>query len=696
MKRIILLTVTLATAFSFSIAQTDRSKPPQAAPARKIQLGEYQTYKMKNGLTVIVVENHELPTVSFTVQLAMEPVLEGSATGTGSFTGQLLRAGTTSRIKSRLDEEIDFIGASINTGQSGIYGSSLKKHQDKVLELMTDILYHPVFPEDEFNKLKKQTLSALALSSSDPNSIAGVVANVLRYGKDHPYGEPTTEQTVNTITLDGVRSFYSTYFKPDIAYLIMVGDLNFAEGKKLAEKYFSVWEPGRMEFRSFPATAQPAGNLVALVDKPGAVQSVVTITNTFILKPGDPDILPATLMNSILGGGSFSGRLMMNLREDKAYTYGASSNLSSDKLIGNFTAGAQVGTAVTDSAITEFLYEIRRMQNEQVPDADIRMNKDVMAGEFARALESPSTLASFAMNTIRYQLPMNYYATYLERLEKITAADIQSMAVKYLQPDKCVILVVGNKDKTADKLARFSPTGTVSFYDKYGNPLVNDPVELPGGITASAVIGQYLKAIGGEQSVKGIRQVTTLATGKVEAMGQKVELTMKSMQIAPDWLCQEMKMGDRVLSKQVYNGTEGWVDAMGGSSEIKDADLAKMRENSILFPELLYFTDGFKTTLEGLEPVDGRNAYRMKVMYPSGSVDIEYYDVESGLKVRKISSSEAQGQTMETVSDYGDYRETGGVRFPYSMKQQVAGQLIEIKVDQIDTATKIDPAVFKK
>jgi zinc protease len=695
MKRILILIACIA-AFTFAGAQTDRSKPPEPAPAKKIQLEDYQTFKLKNGLTVILVENHELPTVSFTLQLALMPVLESNAAGTASLAGQLLRSGTTTRTKSQLDEEIDFIGASINTSEAGIFGSSLKKHQEKVLDLMADILFHPVFPEDEFNKLKKQTLSALAMSSSDPNAIAGIVANVLRYGKDHPYGEAVTEETVNNITVEGVRDFYNTYFKPDIAYLIMVGDLKLAEGRKLAEKYFSAWESGKVVFRDFSEPAQPDGNLVAFVDKPGAVQSVVTITNTFILKPGDPDILPATLMNTILGGGVFSGRLMMNLREDKAYTYGATSSLRSDKLIGHFTAGAQVGTNVTDSAIREFLFEIRRMRNELVSEDDIRMNKNVMAGEFARALESPSTMAAFALNTIRYNLPVNYYATYLERLEKITAAEIQAMAKKYLQPDNCIILVVGNKEQAAGKLSAFSGSGAVAFYDRYGNLMENKTLELPEGLTASQVINQYLKAIGGEQSLKAIRQITTLATGRIEAMGQKVELSMKTFQLAPDRVYQEMKMGGMVVSRQVYNGTEGWITAMGKTQDLKDTELAEMRDGAQLFPELLYFSAGYQTVLEGVENVEGRQAYRLKVVYPSGTADIEYYDAGSGFKIRKISRKEAQGQTMESISDYADYREIGGVWFPFSMKQQVAGQLIDIKVDSIDTTAKVDSGLFKK
>jgi predicted Zn-dependent peptidase len=696
MKRITLIAACILFNLAFLQAQIDRTQPPKAAKAAKIQLGDSKTFKLDNGLTVILVENHELPVVSFTLQIALEPILEGPMAGTASLAGGLLRAGTTKRTKAELDKEIDFIGADISTGQSGIQGSSLKKHQDKVLELMTDILYNPIFPQEEFDKLKKQTLSALAMSGTDPNSIASTVASVLRFGKNHPYGEPSTEETIGNVTLDGVKNYYKTYFSPSIGYLVMIGDLKLEEAKVLANKYFASWKTQPVKFAKYDAPAAFKGNRVAFVDKSGAVQSVITITNIFRLKPGDPDVLPASMMNNILGGGVFSGRLMMNLREKRSFTYGANSSISSDKLLGQFNAGAQVRNSVTDSAVTEFLYEMRRMRDEPVTAEDLMLTKNVMAGEFGRALESPATLATFAMNTVRYNLPADFYATYLERLEKVTAGDVQAMAKKYLQPDNCIILVVGNKSEVADKLKGFAATGKVELYDRYGNTVVDQPLALPEGMTATNVIDLYLQAIGGKQNVQAIKSVSSKATGKVEAMGQKMELAMETAQSAGS-LYQIIKMGEMVINKQVYNGTEGWVEGMGGASqELKGADLEKMRDGAILFPELRYFGTGFQTTLEGIEAVDGRNAYRIKIIYPSGTIETEFFEISTGLKIRKTSVSEVQKQTIESITDYADYRDVSGTKFPYSIKQSGAGQVIEILFDKIEINGDLKPELFKK
>ncbi len=696
MKNITLIAACIFLNFTLLQAQVDRTQPPKPAKAAKIQLGEYKTFKLDNGLTVILVENHELPTVTFSLQLALEPILEGTLSGTASLAGGLLRAGTNTRTKAELDKEIDFVGADISTGPSFIQGSSLKKHQDKVLELMSDILYNPVFPQEEFDKLKKQTLSSLAMSSTDPNSIASTVANVLRFGNNHPYGEPTTEQTIGNVTLDGVKNYYKTYFNPGIGYLIMVGDLKLSEAKVLAGKYFASWKPNPVSFKKYDDPAAFKGNRVAVVNKSGAVQSVITITNIFHLKPGDPDVLPAYVMNNILGGGVFSGRLMMNLREKRAYTYGAGSSLTSDKLLGVFSASAQVRNSVTDSAVTQFLFEMKRMRDEPVTMEDITLTKNVMAGEFGRSLENPSTLATFALNTVRYNLPLDYYATYLERLDKITIADVQAMAKKYLQPENCIILVVGNKNEVAGKLTGFASSGKVELYDRYGMPEVGQPLALPEGLTAANVVDLYLQAIGGKQKVRSIRSLSAISSGKIEANGQKMELSLETVQVAGN-LYQIIKMGDMVINKQVYNGTQGWVEGMGGANQVmQNADLDKMRDGAILFPELRYFTAGFQTTLEGIESVDGHNAYRIKIIYPSGTIENEFYEISTGLKIRKTSVTEVQKQTIESITDYADYRELDGVKFPYGIKQRVADQVIEITVNKMEINGDIKPDLFKK
>ncbi|MBL7828934.1 MAG: insulinase family protein, partial [Saprospiraceae bacterium] len=200
-----------------------RKMAPQAGTAPKIQIGKAETFKLSNGLTVILVENHKLPRVTFRVFVDKDPVLEKDAAGYLEMMGELLGAGTKTRSKAQINQEIDFIGASMSTDANGVSGACLTKHTSKLLEIMSDVLLHPIFPQEELDKAKVQAQSNLASQKDDANAIAGNVGSILRYGKDHPYGEIMTEATLSKITLDPIKAHYNTYFKPGISYLVVTG-----------------------------------------------------------------------------------------------------------------------------------------------------------------------------------------------------------------------------------------------------------------------------------------------------------------------------------------------------------------------------------------------------------------------------------------------------------------------------------------
>src|SRR5690606_16433314 len=223
--------------------------------------------------------------------------MEKENAGYVSMMGQLLRTGTTSREKAKLDADIDFLGAYLSTSSSGVYARSLKKHADKIVEIMADVVLNPSFPDSELEKLKKQTISALAANKDDANAIAADVAQVLRYGKNHPYGEITTEETVANIDLAEIKKYYNTYYRPNNAYLAVVGDINQKEAEKLVKKYFSDWKKGDVPKAEYPMPKAPEETIIALVDRPNAVQSVINVTYPVALKPGHPDVVKSNVMN---------------------------------------------------------------------------------------------------------------------------------------------------------------------------------------------------------------------------------------------------------------------------------------------------------------------------------------------------------------------------------------------------------------
>ncbi|MDX9940733.1 MAG: pitrilysin family protein [Bacteroidales bacterium] len=689
MKKIFsFLFLSLLIAFTVS-AQLDRSQRPQPGPAPVIQLGDFETFKLRNGLQVIVVENHKVPVVSFQLSLNIDPVMEGNAKGYVDMAGTLMSEGTKTRSKQQIAEEIDFIGGNISTFSTGMYASSLKRHQETLLGLMSDILLNPTFPEAELQRNITQSKSALEVSRNEGNFIAGNVSRVAAYGTDHPYGEITTPESLDNINRDLLVNYYQTYWKPNVAYLVVVGDINKKEAKKLAKKYFGKWKKGNVPEMNYPTPVAPEGNRVAMGNRSGAVQSMVYVTYPVAFTPGNPDAIKASVMNSILGGGVFSGRLMQNLREDKGYTYGARSNLSTDELIGRFTASTEVRNSVTDSTVVEILGEMRRLVNEPVTEESLQLVKNFMSGSFARSLESPRTIANFALNIQRYNLPEDYYARYLENLEAVTVADVQAMAAKYLKPNNANIVVAGNRDEVAENLQKFSSTGTVEFFDAFGRP-VEAPKAVTGEVNAEQVIAAYVTAIGGYNRVKAVEDLTMNMTASMQ--GMTIEAVNK--QKAPDMFYSTLSMGGNIIQKQVYDGSRGKVSAMGQSQEITGEALNELKLQAVLFPELRYGELGYQMELTGIEDLEGVEAYRIRFTSPNGSVRNEYFSVDNGLRLSTQISQESPMGSMTVVTNYSDYREVNGIMFPFSIKQQLGPQMLDMKVTSIEVNSGLDNDAF--
>jgi zinc protease len=683
----IILTVQLITLN----AQVDRTRAPEPGPPPQIQIGDYQTFSLENGMKVIVVENDKIPVVSFQLTLDIDPVLEKDAKGYVSMAGSLLRSGTANRSKSEIDEQIDFIGASLSTYSTGIYASSLSRHTDILLGLMSDILLNPTFPEDELEKNITQTLTGLSTVETDAGAMVSNVSAVLVYGEDHPYGEVTTKESVSNIKREMLVDYFETYFKPNKAYMVIVGDITTDKARDLMEEYFSRWQPGEVPSHTYEIPQPPAGNVVAVADRTGAVQSLVSVTYPVVLRPGDEDAIKVSVMNSVLGGGVFSGRLMQNLREDKGYTYGARSSLSSDRLVGRFNAQTEVRNPVTDSTVIEIKKEMERMINEPVEQENLDLIKNFMNGSFARSLESPRTIANFALNIERYGLPKDYYATYLERLGKVSSQDVQQMASKYIKPSNSYIIVGGNKSEVAATLEKFSSEGDVAFFDPFGRKIEAAGMEVAEGVTAESVIDNYINALGGEERIKAIKDITFNMNSEIQGM----KLEMKIQQKAPDKYLSSVIVGGSVMQQQVFDGERAKSSGMQGSMELEGDMLEEMKLQAIMNRELVYEEKGFSLNLEGIETVAGKSAYKIIITSPRNAEITEFFDTENGLKLRTLITQESPMGSMTQITDYEDYREVEGMMFPFMIKQQVGPQAFDMAVETIEINQGLDDEVFK-
>ncbi|MBM78657.1 MAG: peptidase M16 [Crocinitomicaceae bacterium] len=687
---------------SYSQEEIDRSIAPKAKDAPKVNFGKPQSFELENGLKVFLVENHQLPTVSMSLTVDMDPVLEKGHVGLSSMMGDMMSAGTTTKTKSQIDEAIDFVGASFVTYSSGFYFSSLSKHTSSVLEIASDVLLNPVFPEDELEKKKKRQLSGLKSLKTNPSAIASRVEKVLKYGKNHPYGEVEKIEDINNISTDLCREYYETYFRPNISYLIIVGDIDLEKSKSLCEQYFGSWLKKDVPQHDYDFPDVPNGVNVAFVNKPGAVQSVISVFYPIDFKPGAEDNPQVSVMANIFGG-AFSSYLNANLREDKGYTYGARGYVRSNKIVGSFKAGASVRNEVTDSSIVQILHEMNRISEENVSDVDLERIKNNMIGNFALSMENQQTIARQALNIERYNLPSTYYSDYLAAVQKVDQSLVLSAAKKYINPSNCYVLVVGNKD-VASKLKRFDSDGEIDFYDINGE-LVDMPQKtIPESLTADKVVQDYVLAVTQKETIEeaeevynNIKSYKKEVTASVEFSGQSMTMQVIELFKAPYCFRTEMSANGMVVQKEITNKKKGGTYNMQmGSTSFSKKELKSVHSRHKMNKDLIYKEIGHSIKLVGVEKVAGEDCYVIERVNKEGVKSTEFYSIKSKLKLQLISSEESpEGKIITRTMQYSDYNEFGGVLFPTITAMSISNQFLEMNLKSMEVNVEIDDDKFE-
>ncbi len=686
MKSLYLLMALILTNSVF--AQLDRSQRPAPAAAQKINIPASQVFTTANGITVILSENHKIPKVSIELSLGNTPRLEGSKAGLADFTGSLLMSGTTTRSKDQLDREIDFIGANLSAGSSSMYLSCLTKHLSKGLDLMTDVLYNANFPESEIERIRKQNLSGLQSTKADAGEMASNATRAVNF-PNHPLGEIMTEATLQTISREDMLAYYKSTFTPKGSYLVVVGDISRAETEALVQTYFATWQGGPAYQAELGKGQFDKGNRVIFVKKPGAVQSVVYVTFPIDLRAGHKDQLALNVLNGILGGGGFGTRLMQNLREDKAYTYGCYSSLNITENGSWMSAGGNFKNAVTDSAITEILKEFAGIIEAQVRDEELSLTKNNMAGGFARSLERPQTIARFALNTIKQKLAPDYYQNYLQQLEAITKEDVLRVAQQYFTAKNCHIIVVGNEE-ILSKLLPFDSDGKIEKLDAFGAAIKETRT---ADISADELIDNYAMALTGTSSKKA-------AIKKVKAIKSYVRVSeISSAQIpfalsSTDYFwdgskeASKMEMPGMVLQKSYFDGTSGYTFSMqGGREDLKAEEITAKQKASGLIPELNYKSKGMNYEIKGIENIDGEDCY---VLYTTDgeSESFDYFSSTSFMKLRTTNLRKMEDELIETTTTFSDYKDINGFKFGHTFSLSVGKMTLSGTVKSIEVNPK--------
>lgn len=443
----IILAITLLG--SVAMSQIDRSKHPAPGPTPSFKLPKAQHAKLKNGLAIMLVEHHELPVVS--MQLVFQ---SGSANdpldkpGVASVTFDMMDEGTAKRDALQIAEDLAFLGASMGLN-AGVDGSSimlqtLEEKLNDALEIFSDVLLNPSFPQKEFDRIQKTRLASLLQENDQPAIVATKAFNKVIFGAHHPYGLPAngSPASIKSMTVADLKKFYAEVVLPNNATLIVTGNVTLKELAPILERYLGSWQKGDASTLKINAKDLRAKSGIFLVDKSQAPQSQLRIGHVGVSRD-NPDYFSIEVMNTILGG-QFTSRINYNLRERRGYTYGARSGFSYRKFAGPFLTSAGVKSSVTDSSVIETLYEIKRIRDEAVTAEELADAKMSMMLRYPTNFETPAQIASQLANIVLYNLGDDYFNKYIDNIKKVTIADVQRVAKMYLSPENLSVVIVGD------------------------------------------------------------------------------------------------------------------------------------------------------------------------------------------------------------------------------------------------------------
>ena len=470
---------------------------------------------------------------------------------------------------------------------------------------------------------------------------------------------------------------------PNNAYLTIVGDVKFDDIKPLVEDLFGNWKKGKSLNYSMPQTSNLNDIKISFVDMPNAVQSEIYVGNLMDVSMSNPDFFALKLGNQILGGSS-TARLFMNLREDKGFTYGSYSSASTSRYVGTFTATASVRNEVTDSAVTEIINEIYNITSVNVTEAELNAAKEKYVGSFIMSTEQPSTIASFASNIDKFNLPENFYEKYLENFQSVTVEDVKRVINKYVLNDKLRILVVG---KGQDVLSRLENLPyEIKYYDKYAKASGKPDYSTPSDVSVESVISKYLEAIGGKDKVNEVNAVSMLAEAEVQGM----KLQMVSIQSKPNKQVTMMMMMGNTMMKMVFDGEKGSVSQQGVINSLPEDQVEEMINSTLPFEELGWLSDE-NVKFNSIEEEDGKTLHVLEVSKNT----FVAYDSETGLKYKQTQIADMpDGSKMPQTTYYDDYRLVEGILFPYVIRAPIGPQSLDFNVMNISVNPQVSDSDF--
>ena len=683
-KKILVLIIVMAS--NFVNAQIDRSMP-EPGPAPEISFKEPYTIKLDNNLTVMVVVNDKLPLASATLIIDNPPILEGELSGVKSLLSSNMGKGNKFQSKDEFIEEKDFMGSFINYSSNGGSFSSLARYFEKSMTMFAQGALYPVFNNEEFEKEKIKLIEGLKFNEKNTSTIARRVEDIIAFKQKHPSSEYSTESTVSKISIDNVNAFYNNYFKPNNAFLVVIGDVDLENTISLVKKLFGNWNFsknldsmfGENSINEFKDPQIPESTKIHVVDVPNASNVEITIQNVINRKTSDKDYFSGNVANRILGAGPES-RLFTVIREEKGYAYGAYSGLPTNyKSKTKFQARTTVRTEVADSAIVEMVNQLKLITNNLVTDEELDNVKSGYFGSFAMSMQEPTTIANQALSIRTENLAPDFYKTFLSNINKVSKDEVLNSAKKFFLIDNSQIVVTGKIRDISEKLENIFLDGEkveVTYYDQFGIETERPDYSVDESVTVGGVIDKYITAIGGLDKLNEINSIETKFTANI----QGTPLEGYSLKNDKNQSVFRMTIMGQVMQKTVFNKYQGYNEVMGQKINITEDELEIAIIQSALFTETKF--DYSAIELVGISVVNDEEVYEVKITDNISA----FYSINSGLKLKEVTTLEVQGNAISNEIFFEDYQEVDGILFPGVQRILVGPQEIKFKV----TSTKLN------
>tara|TARA_B100000902_G_C27317679_1_gene922374 strand:- start:843 stop:2987 length:2145 start_codon:yes stop_codon:yes gene_type:complete len=670
-KKLILTLIVLIS--NMSSAQIDRSLP-DAGPAPEIKFRSPITKKLNNNLTLMIVVDNKLPKASATLIIDNPPILSKDKSGIRSLLSSSLGKGNKYQSKDEFIEEKDFMGSSINYNSSGGSLSSLSRYFERTLTMFAQGAFYPEFNEEEFDKEKTKLIESLKVNEKNASTIARRVEDIIAFGTNHPRSEYTTQESVSKIELNDVSNFYKTYFKPNNAYLVIIGDVDVDRTIQFTEDLFGGWENsksldnlfGKNSVNSFDEPEISDKITIHVVDVPNSANVEVTFQNVISRTLKDDSYFSANIANRVLGARPES-RLESVIREDKGFAYYARSILpSSSETKTKFQARTTVRDEVVDSAVVEIYNQLKKMSNIPITDEELENAKSGYFGSFAMSMENPVTIANQALNIRTENLPENFYSTFLENINKVSKEEIINSSKEFVLADNSQIIITGKVGNIINNIENIYIKGNkipVFYHDEYGNITDKPDYSVDSSITAESIINRYINSIGGKDSLEDVQSIELNGSADLNMQGQSFILEFYSLKNNQNQSLSTVSAGGMQVQKSVFNRDQGYNVVNGQKVILSEDELEKALTDSELFSELSY--DYEIVELVGSSTIDDQKVYEIKI----SDNTTEYYSIETGLKVKEVETQLIDGNQIIIETTIKEYQEVNGVLIPSEINQ---------------------------